>query len=154
MHVSFFIGECSGGIQITYRHVLGVGLRAKLANQGSAGGLHPLEDGLLLKLAVVDSLLLIEILVENNRWLLDTFGLGESGVVGGTEKVGISLGLGERGEALVRGLVIGGHVADDNDLIHGLEVLQVLLGHAGNGGHRLLGHVGDNPRMENTPVSR
>lgn len=125
----------------THRHILRVGLGAQLADERSTSGLHPREDGLFLKLAVVDSLLLIEILVEDNGGLFHALVLGKSNVIGGSEKISVSLGLSERGEALVGGLVIGGHVADDDDFIHGLEILQVLLGHARNGGHGLLGHV-------------
>lgn len=120
---------------VTYRHVLGVGLRAKLANQGSAGSLHKLQERLVLKLAIVDSLLLVKVLVKDNGGLLRTLGLGDGGVVGGTEKEVVALGFGEGSETLVGGLVIGANVADDHDLVHGLEFLQVLFGDGRDGGH-------------------
>ena len=130
---------------ISYRHVLGVGLGAKFTDKGSASGLDPCEDRLLIKLAVVDILLLVEILVKDNGGLLSPLGLGESDIVGGSEEVVVPLGFGEGSEALVGGLVVGADIADNHDVVQSLEFLQVLLSHAGNGGHGLLGHVGHNP---------
>ena len=125
----------------TYGHVLGVGLGTELANKRGAGGLDPVKDGLVLELAIVNGLLLVKVLVENDGGLLDALSLGKSSVVGGTEEEVVTLGFSERAEALVGGLVVGGNVANDNDLVKGLEFLQVLLGHGGDGGHGLLGHV-------------
>lgn len=126
---------------VTYRHILRVGLGAKFANKRSAGSLHPLEDSLFVELSIVHSLLLIEVLVENDRGLLHALGLGKGGVVGGSKQEVVALRLGERGETLARCLIVRAHVAHDHDLIHSLEIFQVIFADAGHGRHRLLGHV-------------
>ena len=125
----------------TYSHVGRVGLGADLTDQRDGGGVGEGGDGLLGELPVEGVLTLIEALVENDRGLLNTLGLCQSGVAGGTEKEVVAEAVGGSGESLVGSLVVGGEVTDQDNLVGGLEVLNGGLVDDGNGGERLLGHV-------------
>jgi hypothetical protein len=125
----------------TYSHVGRVGLGADLTDQRDGGGLSEGGDGVLGELVVEGVLTLIEALVEDDRGLLDTLSLGQSGVTGGTEKEVVAEAVGGSGESLVGSLVVGSKVTDQDDLVSGLEVLNGGLVDDGNGGKGLLGHV-------------
>jgi hypothetical protein len=125
----------------TYSHVGGVGLGTNLTDQGNGGSGGEGGDGLLGELLVEGVLTLIEALVENDRGLLDTLGLGQSGITGGTEKEVVAEAVGGSGESLVGSLVVGGEVTDKDNLVSGLEVLNGSLVDDRNGGQGLLGHV-------------
>lgn len=127
--------------EYTYSDVVGVGVGAELTNQRSAGGLHPVEDSVLFHLALVDGLLLIEILVQNQRGLLNSLSLGDGGITGRGKEVLVPLRLGKRCERLIVALIVGVEVANDHNLIHRLDLLQVVLGHGGDCGEGLLHHV-------------
>lgn len=126
----------------TGRHVSGVGLGANLANEGSGGGDNEVGDGVELELLGEGVLALVKGLVENDGGNGDTLGLSESGIVDTTEEVVITHGLSNLSEGLVGGLVIGGEVGDNDDLVGSLELLKSVLGQDGNGGEGLLDHVG------------
>ena len=128
----------------TYCHVAGVGLGANLANEGSRGGLGELGDGLLGEAILEGALALVELLVENNGGLLDAGSLGESLVRGGAEEEGVPELLSDSGVGSVAGLVVGGEVANEDDLVGSLELLVGLGGlEDGDGREGLLGHIGD-----------
>lgn len=133
--VSMFI--CSS----TYAHVASVGLRTNLADERRRGGRDEAGDSFGLELLRIDVLALIEALVQDNTWLLDTILLSERRVVGGTEEVAVTESLSDRCEGSVGGFVVGTEVANDNDLVLLLEVLDGLGVDDGYGRHRLLGHV-------------
>ena len=124
-------------------HVASVCLGANLANEGSGSDLSEGLDGLSVELLGEDILAVVERLVKDKTGLLDTLSLGESGVVGGTEEVVVTETVGDRVEGLVGGLVVGGEVSDEDDLVGGLELLECVLGDLRDGGQSLLGHVGD-----------
>lgn len=128
----------------TYCHVAGVGLGANLANEGSRGGLGELGDSLLGEAILEGALALVELLVEDNGGLLDASSLGKLGVRGGAEEEGVPELLSDSGVGSVAGLVVGGEVANEDDLVGSLELL-VGLGslEKRDGRERLLGHVGD-----------
>ena len=124
-------------------HVVSVGLGANLANQGSGSSLGELLDGVGVELlARVDSLALIEVLVENDGGGLDALSLGDGGVVDTTEEVAVAERLGNGCVGLVGGLVVSGNVGNEDDVVGGLEVLKGILGQDGDGGQGLLNHVG------------
>jgi hypothetical protein len=125
----------------TYSHVGRVGLGTDLTDQRDGGGLSECGDGVLGELLVEGVLTLIEALVEDDRGLLDTLSLGQSGVTGGTEKEVVAEAVGGSGESLVGGLVVGSKVTDQDDLVGGLEVLNGGLVDDRDGREGLLGHV-------------
>ena len=133
------------GERNTGGHVASVCLGANLANEGSGSNGSEALDGLSIELLGEDILAVVERLVEDETGLLNTLSLGESGVVGGTEEVVVAEAAGDRVEGLVGGLVIGGEVGDEDDLVGGLELLECVLGDLGDGGQSLLGHVRDQP---------
>lgn len=137
----------------TNRNVVGVSLGTNFTNKGSASGLHPVEQCILFQLSRVDGLLLVKVLVKNNRGLLNTFRLGDGRVTDGGEKVVISMGLGKGGERLVGGLVVLVKVSNNNNLVHGLDFLEIGLGNGGHGRKGLLNHVGNNPNQGDSRVS-
>lgn len=106
----------------TYSHVGGVGLGTNLTDERDGGSGGESGDGLLGELLVEGVLTLIEALVENDRGLLDTLGLGQSGVTGGTEKEVVAEAVGGSGESLIGSLVVGGEVTYQDNLVGGLEV--------------------------------
>lgn len=114
---------CSLIFKATYSHVGRVGLGADLTDQRNRGGVGKSGDGILGELLLEGVLALVEALVKNDRGLLDTLGLGQSGVAGGTEEVVVAEAVGGSGESLVGSLVVGGEVTDQDDLVGGLEVL-------------------------------
>ena len=128
----------------TYRHIIGVGFRADLADQRSRGSLSELGHGILGEFLLENGLALIERLVENNGGLHDALGLGESDVRSGTEEEVVSMRLGDFGEGGVGRLVVSAEVANDDDFVGRLELIE---GGGGgeerNGGEGLLGHVRD-----------
>lgn len=127
----------------TYGHVTSVSLRTNLANKRRSGVGDEVDQRLLLNLLLEDFLALVKRLVNNNAGLLDTLGLGHSGVIDGTKEIVVTESLGDLGEGLVRGLVLLVEESHQDDLVCRLEVLDCVLGENGNGGHGLLGHVGD-----------
>lgn len=124
-------------------HVSGVGLGANLTNEGCGGDLGEVADSVRIEGLGEDVLAVVEGLVEDETGLLDTLSLGQSSVVGGTEEEVVTETVGDRGKGLVGGLVVGGEVGDEDDLVGGLELLECVLGDFGDGGESLLGHVGD-----------
>lgn len=131
-------------MKITYGHVAGVGLRTNLTDEGSGSGLGELGDSLRGEALLESALALIESLVQNNRGLLDALGLGESLVRSGAEEESVPELLSDGGVGSVARLVVGGKVANENDLVGGLELLKrVAALEEGDGRERLLGHVGD-----------
>jgi len=130
---------------VTYGHVAGVGLRTNLADQGSGSGLGELGDGLGGEAILESALALVELLVENNGGLLDALGLGQSLVGSGTKEERVPELLSDGGEGSVARLVVGGEVADQNDLVGGLELLERAAAlEERDRREGLLGHVGDN----------
>lgn len=103
----------------------------------------------MLDRSIIDGLLLIEILVQHDRRLLNPFSLGESLIAGSGEEIVIPLSFGERGERVIGGLVIGCDVADDDNLVHRLDFFKVLFGNGGDGGKGLLDHVRHDPARSN-----
>lgn len=128
----------------THSHVASVSLGADLADQGDRGCLCERGNGVLGELVVKGILALVEALVQDNRGLLDTLGLGQSGVVGGTEEEVVAEAVGGSGKGLVGSLVVGGKVTDQDDLVGRLEVVDGGLVDNRDGGHGLLGHVRNN----------
>lgn len=124
-------------------HVSGVGLGADLTNERGRGDLGELADSIRIEGLGKDVLAVIEGLVEDEAGLLDTLSLGKGGVVGGSEEEVVTETIGDRGEGLVGGLVVGGKVGDEDDLVGGLELLESVLCDVGDGGESLLGHVRD-----------
>lgn len=124
-------------------HVVAVGLGADLADERGGGDLGEGADGVSVELVRVDVLAVVEGLVQDEAGLLDTLGLCEGGVVGGAEEEVVAQAVGDRREGLVRGLVVGGDVGDEDDLVGRLELGERGLGHLGDGGQGLLGHVRD-----------
>lgn len=108
----------------TYSHVVRVGLWADLADQWSSRGLRPLLDGFLVKLLREGVLALIEGLVKDNGWLDGTLCLGESDIRSSTEEVRVTVRLGDLVEGSVGLLVIGGEVANNDNLVGGLELIE------------------------------
>lgn len=128
----------------TYRHVASVGLGTDLTDQGGGSGLSELGDGLGGEAILESILALIELLVKNNGRLLDALSLGQSLVRSSAEEERVPELLSDRGVGSVAGLVIGGEVTDEDDLVGGLELLEgVAALEDGDGRERLLGHVGD-----------
>lgn len=115
--------SCSPISKATYSHVGRVGLGTDLTDQRNGGGVGKGGDGILGELLLEGVLALVEALIKNDRGLLDTLGLGQSGVAGGTEEVVVAEAVGGSGESLVGSLVVGGEVTDQDDLVGGLEVL-------------------------------
>lgn len=130
----------------TYAHVARVRLRADLADQRSSGGLDELLKSLLLDSLGVNILALVERLVQNDGGRLDALGLGNGGIIGGTEEVLVAEIGGDGSEGLVGGLVVLVEEGDENNLVSGLELLDAVLGKGGNGRKSLLGHVRDDAR--------
>ena len=129
----------------TYGHVAGVGLGTDLTDQGSGSGLGELGDGLGGKAVLEGALALVELLVENNGGLLDALGLGQSLVGSGAKEERVPELLSDGVESSVARLVVGSEVADEDDLVGGLELLErVAALEQRNRREGLLGHVGDN----------
>ena len=101
-----------------------VGVRTDFTNQWSGGGLGELDDFFLVKLLGVGIFALIERLVENNCWLLDTLCLCDSGIIDGTENVVITERVGDGSKSLVGCLVVSCKVCNKNDVIRSLKVLK------------------------------
>jgi len=130
---------------LTHRHVAGVCLRANLANKGSGGSLSELRDSLGGEAILEGALALVELLVENNGGLLDALSLGQSLVRSSAEEESVPKLLRDCGEGSVARLVVGGEVANEDDLVGSLELLKgVAALEEGDRRERLLGHVGDN----------
>ncbi|KAF5125953.1 hypothetical protein E5D57_010647 [Metarhizium anisopliae] len=125
----------------TSGHVVSIGLRANLSDERSGSSLGKFLNGLSVKLLSVGVLALVEGLVQNNRGELDTLGFGNSSLVDTAEQIVVTELLGNSGEGLVGGLVIGSKVGDDNNLVGRLELLEGILGQERNGRQRLLDHV-------------
>lgn len=124
-------------------HVASVCLGANLADEGSGSNGSEGLDRLSIELLGEDILAVVERLVEDETRLLNTLSLGESGIICGTKKVVVAEAAGDRVEGLVGGLVVGGEVSNEDDLVGGLELLECVLGDLGDGGQTLLGHVRD-----------
>lgn len=125
----------------TYSHVASVGLWANLADEGDRGSLCERGNGILVKLVLEGALSLVKALVENDRRLLHTLGLGESGIASGTEEVVVPEGRGHGTKGLVGDLVISSKVSNEDDLISRLEILDGGLVDDRDGRQSLLGHV-------------
>lgn len=127
---------------ITYGHVAGVGLRADLTDQGGGSRLGELRDSLGGEAILESALALVELLVKNNGGLLDALGLGQSLVRSGAEEESVPELLSNGGEGSVARLVVGGEVADEDDLVGGLELLERAAAlEQRDRGEGLLGHV-------------
>jgi hypothetical protein len=124
-------------------HVAAVRLGANLADEGSGGNLGEVLDVLGVELLGEDVLAVVKGLVEDEAGLRDALGLGQRSVAGGAEQEVVAEAVGDRGEGLVGGLVIGGEVGDEDDLVGRLELLERVLGDVRDGGESLLGHVRD-----------
>lgn len=126
-----------------YRHVGRVCLGTDLADKRDGVDLCKLCDSLVGKRAIKNILALIEALVQHNTRDFDAFCLCEGRVRGGTKDKVLTHGLCDSVKGLVGGLVIGGKISDDNNLVSGLEVIESLGVEEGHGRHGLLGHVRD-----------
>lgn len=125
------------------RHVVSVGLGANLANQRSGGRLGELLDSIGIKLlAGEDGLALVEGLVDDNGGGLDALSLSDSGISDTTEEVVVAQLLGNGGEGLRGGLIVGVGVGDNDNVVGSLELLEGVLVEAGDSGKGLLHHVG------------
>ena len=139
------VGNGCSNDAITYGHVAGVGLGTDLTDQGSGSGLGELGDGLGGEAVLEGALALVELLVENNGGLLDALGLGQSLVGSGAKEERVSELLSDGVESSVARLVVGSEVANEDDLVGGLELLErVAALEQRNRREGLLGHVGDN----------
>lgn len=121
-------------------HVSLVGIGANLTNQWHRGDLDELGDLVLRELALVDGLGLVIVLVQDNGGSLDALLLGNSGIMGSTEEEVIAEILSNGGDGLVGGLVVTLEVGDDDNLVLGLELLDILRLEDGDGGKGLLDH--------------
>ena len=130
------------------RHVVRVGVRADLADQWSGRGLDELLDGVSIKFLGESVLALVERLVNDDGGELDALSLSNGGIVDTTKEVIIAHGISHGGEGFVGSSVISGEVANDDNLLKGLEFFDGILGQEGNGRERLLHHVGDDTREE------
>ncbi|KAH4295492.1 hypothetical protein HBI01_156720 [Parastagonospora nodorum] len=124
-------------------HVAAVRLGANLTDEGGRGDLGELLDVLGVELLSEDVLSVVEGLVEDQAGLGDTLGLGQGGVAGGAKEEVVAEAIGDLGKGLVRGLVVGGKVGNEHDLVSRLELLEGVLGDVGDGREGLLGHVRD-----------
>lgn len=122
-------------------HVVGIGLRANLANKGGGSLLGELLDRLSVELAIVDNLALVEALVEDNGRGLNTLSLSKGGLAASAEREVVTQLLGGLGKGLVGDLVGSVQVRDNDDLVGLLELFQGILGESGNSREGLLDHV-------------
>lgn len=108
----------------THGHVARVGLWTDFSDKRHGCGLGERSNLLLGELLLENILALVEALVQNDRRLLDTLLLCQGCVASSTEQEVVPKSLCDCGKRRVRGLVICGKVADQDDLVGGLEVLE------------------------------